>query len=332
MTTALGVRSLLTGFELEPEQFLGLLDSARALRAAKREGREERRLAGRTIALIFQKNSTRTRAAFEIAAYDQGAHVTFLGPDGSHLGREESVADTAAVLGRLYDGIEFRGFGQETVDEFAAHAGVPVWNGLTDQWHPTQMLADVLTMTDFHRGPVSDISYCFLGDGRSNMARSLLVTGALLGMDVRIAAPRALWPPDDVQELATDLAARSGARVLVTDDAATGVSGASFVHTDVWVSMGESDDEWTHRVPILTPFRVTPDVLTATGRPDVRFMHCLPAVHDTSTELGRRVHDRFGLVGAEVTDDVFSSAASIVLTQAENRMHTIKALLVAALT
>jgi ornithine carbamoyltransferase len=331
MTAVLGVRSLLTGFDLEPGQFLGLVDSARALREAKQDGREERRLVGRTIALIFQKNSTRTRASFEIAAYDQGAHVTYLGPEGSHLGREESVADTAAVLGRLYDGIEFRGFGQDVVDEFAAHAGVPVWNGLTDQWHPTQMLADVLTMTDFSTGPVTDISYCFLGDGRSNMARSLLVTGALLGMDVRIAAPRDLWPPEDVQELAADFAARSGARVSVTDDVASGVSGAAFVHTDVWVSMGESDDEWARRVPLLTPYRVTSEVLAATGRPEVRFMHCLPAVHDTSTELGRRVHERFGLDGAEVTDEVFGSPASVVLSQAENRMHTIKALLVSAL-
>ena len=332
MTAVLGVRSFLTGFDLEPEQFLGLVDSARALRAAKRAGHEEQRLVGRNIALIFQKNSTRTRAAFEIAAYDQGAHATFLGPDGSHLGREESVADTAAVLGRLYDGIEFRGFGQDIVDEFAAHAGVPVWNGLTDQWHPTQMLADVLTMTDFHAGPVRDISYAFLGDGRSNMARSLLMTGALLGMDVRIVAPRELWPPDDVQALAADFATRSGARVLVTDEVAAGVTGAGFVHTDVWVSMGESDDEWARRVPLLTPYRVTSDVLTMTGRPDVRFMHCLPAVHDTSTELGRRVQARFGLEGAEVTDEVFTSPASVVFHQAENRMHTIKALLVASLS
>jgi ornithine carbamoyltransferase len=331
MSAVLGVRSLLTGFDVEPEQFLGLLDSARELRAAKRAGREERRLVGRNIALIFQKNSTRTLAAFEIATYDQGGHVTFLGPDGSHLGREESVADTAAVLGRLYDGIEFRGFGQDVVDEFAAHAGVPVWNGLTDQWHPTQMLADVLTMTDFQPGPVSGISYCFLGDGRSNMARSLLVTGALLGMDVRIAAPRELWPPEDVQALASQLALGSGARVLVTDDVEAGVSGAAFVHTDVWVSMGESDDEWTRRVPLLIPYRVTAGVLASTGRPDVRFMHCLPAVHDTSTELGRRVHARFGLDGAEVTDEVFTSPASVAFHQAENRMHTIKALLVAAL-
>ena len=331
MTRSLRVHSLLTGFDLEPGQFVGLIDSARQLRAAKQDGREERRLAGRNIALIFQKNSTRTRAAFEIAAYDQGAHVTFLGPDGSHLGREESVADTAAVLGRLYDGIEFRGFGQDVVEQFATHAGVPVWNGLTDQWHPTQMLADVLTMTDFSAGPLNDIAYCFLGDGRSNMARSLLVTGALLSMDVRIAAPRELWPPDDVRSVAGKLAEGSGARVRVTDDVAIGVSGAQFVHTDVWVSMGESDDKWAQRVPLLTPYRVTADVLAATGRSDVRFMHCLPAVHDTATELGRRVHELFGLEGAEVTDEVFSSARSVVLQQAENRMHTIKALLVAAL-
>jgi ornithine carbamoyltransferase len=217
------------------------------------------------------------------------------------------------------------------VEEFARHAGVPVWNGLTDQWHPTQMLADVLTMTDHHRGDVADISCCFLGDGRDNVARSLLVTGALLGLDIRIVAPRELWPPEEVRTTASYLAAVSGARITVTDDVAAGVDGAGFVYTDVWVSMGEADSEWERRVPMLRPYRVTSDVMAATHRDDVRFMHCLPAVHDTTTELGRRIHDRFGLVGAEVTDDVFTSAASIVFAQAENRMHTIKALLVSAL-
>jgi ornithine carbamoyltransferase len=331
MTTSTRVRSLLKETDLDRDQFLDLIASARDLRSAKREGREERRLTGRNIALIFQKNSTRTRSAFEIAAYDQGGHVTYLGPDGSHLGREESIADTAHVLGVLYDGIEFRGFGQDTIEEFAANAGVPVWNGLSDQWHPTQMLADVLTMTDHHAGDVTGISYCFLGDGRGNIARSLLVTGALLGMDVRIAAPRPLWPPDDVRTLAEREAERSGARVTVTDDVAAAVDGAAFVYTDVWVSMGEADDVWAERVPLLVPYRVTAEVLAATHRADTRFMHCLPAVHDTTTELGARVHRRFGLEGAEVTDEVFGSSASIVFTQAENRMHTIKALLVSAL-
>jgi ornithine carbamoyltransferase len=331
-TTTARVRTLLKEVDLDRGQFLGLVDVAREMRAAKRAGQEQRRLIGKNIVLIFQKNSTRTRSAFEVAAYDQGAHVTYLGPDGSHLGTEESVADTAQVLGSFYDGIEFRGFDQSVVEEFAHYAGVPVWNGLTDQWHPTQMLADILTMTDYHDGDTADISYSFLGDGRNNVARSLLVTGALLGMDVRIVAPRELWPPDDVRAIATDLAAVSGARVTVTDDVAAGVDGAGFVYTDVWVSMGEADAEWEHRVPLLTPYRVTSDVMAATHRIDSRFMHCLPAVHDTTTELGRRVRDRYGLVGAEVTDEVFASSASIVFVQAGNRMHTIKALLVSALT
>jgi ornithine carbamoyltransferase len=330
-TTSTRVHSLLKETDLDREQFLDLVTAARELRSAKREGRQERRLTGMNIALIFQKNSTRTRSAFEIAAYDQGAHVTYLGPDGSHIGQEESIADTAHVLGVLYDGIEFRGFGQETIEEFAANAGVPVWNGLSDQWHPTQMLADVLTMTDHHSGDVNDISYCFLGDGRGNIARSLLVTGALLGMDVRIGAPRELWPPDDVQALARREAEHSGARITMTGNVAEAVDGAAFVYTDVWVSMGEDDAEWAHRVPLLTPYRVTAEVMAATHRADARFMHCLPAVHDTTTELGAKVERLFGLAGAEVTDEVFQSPASVVFTQAENRLHTIKALLVSAL-
>jgi ornithine carbamoyltransferase len=331
MTTTTRVRSLLKEIDLDRDQFLGLVNDARLLRSTKRTGYEQPHLVGKNIALIFQKNSTRTRSSFEVAAYDQGAHVTYLGPDGSHLGTEESVADTARVLGSFYDGIEFRGFEQGVVEEFARHAGVPVWNGLTDQWHPTQMLADVLTMTDHHHGELADLSYAFVGDGRDNVARSLLVTGALLGADVRIVAPRELWPPKDVRAIAARLGMASGARTTVTDDVGAGVDGAAFVYTDVWVSMGEADSEWDHRVPLLTPYRVTSEVMAATHRTDARFMHCLPAVHDTTTQLGRRVHDRFGLVGAEVTDEVFNSPASIVFTQAENRMHTIKALLVSAL-
>jgi ornithine carbamoyltransferase len=331
MTTTTRVRSLLKEIDISREQFLGLVNDARQLRATKRAGQEQSHLVGKNIALIFQKNSTRTRSSFEVAAYDQGAHVTYLGPDGSHMGTEESVADTARVLGSFYDGIEFRGFGQDVVEEFAQHAGVPVWNGLTDQWHPTQMLADILSMTDYHEGDVSDLGYAFVGDGRDNVARSLLVTGALLGADVRIIAPRELWPPDDVRAIADDLATTSGARITMTDDLGAGVDGAGFVYTDVWVSMGEADSEWDHRVPLLTPYRVTNEVMAATHRTDARFMHCLPAVHDTTTDLGRRIHERFGLLGAEVTDEVFNSSASIVFAQAENRMHTIKALLVSAL-
>jgi len=331
MTTTTRVRSLLKEIDLSRDQFMGLVDAARQLRADKRAGEERAGLTGRNIALIFQKNSTRTRSAFEVAAYDQGAHVSYLGPGGSHLGTEESTPDSARVLGSFYDGIEFRGFAQDVLEEFARHAGVPVWNGLTDQWHPTQMLADVLTMTDHHSGDVADISYSFLGDGRDNVARSLLVTGALLGADVRIVAPRELWPPDDVRAVASALAVASGARITVTDDVGAGVDGTRFVYTDVWVSMGEADSEWDRRVPLLTPYRVTAEVMAATHRSDSRFMHCLPAIHDTTTELGSRIHDRFGLVGAEVAHEVFTSTASIVFEQAENRMHTIKALLVSAL-
>jgi ornithine carbamoyltransferase len=323
--------SLLQETDLSKPQFLTLLATAGQLKAAKRGGTEDARLAGRNIALIFEKSSTRTRCAFEVAAHDQGASVTYLDPSGSHIGREESVPDTARVLGRMFDGIEFRGFAQTTVEQLADNAGVPVWNGLTDSWHPTQMLADILTMTEHDPRPVDEISYCFLGDGRNNVARSLLVTGALLGMDVRIAAPRDLWPPDDVVALADQLAADSGARILVTEDPTEAVAGTDFVYTDVWVSMGESAEEWDKRVPLLLPYQVTEPLLASSGKPNTKFMHCLPAVHDLSTDLGQKLHERYGLVGAEVTDEVFTSARSIVFDQAENRLHTIKAVMVAAL-
>ncbi|MFI9103031.1 ornithine carbamoyltransferase [Streptomyces fildesensis] len=323
--------SLLKELDLDKAGFLALITAAGQLKAAKANGSERPRLTGRNIALVFEKSSTRTRCAFEVAAHDQGAHVTYLGPEGSHIGREESIRDTARVLGRMFDGIEFRGFAQDTVEELADHAGVPVWNGLTDEWHPTQMLADVLTMTEHHAGPVEEIAYCFLGDGRNNVARSLLITGALLGMDVRIAAPRDLWPPDEVIAEADRLAVTSGARVVVTEDVEQGVAGADFVYTDVWVSMGESDEQWSTRIPQLLPYRVTEKLLLASGKPNTKFLHCLPSVHDRSTQLGRRLFDRFGLDGAEVTDDVFESPHSLVFDQAENRLHTIKAVLVAAL-
>ncbi|GAA4950333.1 ornithine carbamoyltransferase [Nonomuraea thailandensis] len=331
MTFATAPGSLLTPTGLGRAGFLAMLDLAAEPKEAKRAGRERPALTGRNIALVFEKNSTRTRCAFEVAAYDQGAHVTYLGPSGSHLGKEESVADTARVLGALYDGIEFRGLAQETVEELARHAGVPVWNGLTDEWHPTQMLADVLTMREHRPGGIEAISCCFVGDGRGNIARSLLVTGAMLGMDVRIAAPAGLRPPEALVKEAEHAARSSGARVTVTGDLPAALDGADFVYTDVWVSMGEADAEWDRRVPLLTPYRVTPEVMAATGRPGTRFLHCLPAVHDTTTELGRRIHRRYGPAGAEVSDEVFASAASVVFQQAENRMHTIKALLVTAL-
>ncbi|HEY8302713.1 MAG TPA: ornithine carbamoyltransferase [Jatrophihabitans sp.] len=323
--------SLLKEIDLCPADFLDLVNLAAHLKLVKKAGAEVPQLTGRTIALIFEKASTRTRCAFEVAAFDQGAHVTYIGPDGSHLGREESVRDTARVLGRMYDGIEFRGFAQDTVEELARHAGVPVWNGLTDQWHPTQMLADVLTMTEHHAGAIGEIAVCYLGDARNNVARSLLVTGAMLGMDVRVAAPGLLAPPHEVRDLAGGLATASGARVTVTDDPVAGVAGADFVYTDVWVSMGEAPERWDERVPLLTPYRVTPELMQHTGKATTRFLHCLPSMHDATTVAGRRALDRFGLHGVEVDDAVFESPASIVFDQAENRMHTIKAIMVAAL-
>jgi ornithine carbamoyltransferase len=323
--------SLLKELDLTKAQFEALLDSARRLKADTKAGKEHRRLVGKNIALVFEKASTRTRCAFEVAAHQQGAHVTYLGPDGSHIGTEESIPDTARVLGRMFDAIEFRGFDQGTVEQLADSAGVPVFNGLTTQWHPTQMLADVLTMREHADGPPEEIAYCYLGDGRNNVARSLLVTGALLGMDVRIAAPAELQPPADVLEVAQALAAVSGARILVTDDAQRAVRGAQFLYTDVWVSMGESDDRWASRVPQLLPYRVTAELIAATGRADTMFMHCLPSVHNADTDLGARVQRQFGLTGAEVSDEVFESAASIVFDQAENRLHTIKAVLVRGL-
>lgn len=323
--------SVLNELSLGSDKFLELVDLAAELKAARREGREVPRLIGRNIALIFEKASTRTRCAFEVAAADQGARTTYLGPEGSHLGREESIADTAHVLGRLYDGIEFRGFAQDTVEELAAYAGVPVWNGLTDQWHPTQMLADVLTIRETVSVAPKVVSWAYVGDGRNNVARSILVTGAMLGMDVRIAAPATLQPPADVQELAVELARGSGGGTWVTDDPRSAVAGADVVYTDTWVSMGEPDSVWDERVELLRPYRVTPQLLAESGKHTTRFMHCLPSTHDDRTELGRRVFERYGLLGAEVADEVFSGPASVVFQQAENRMHTIKAVIVSAL-
>ena len=323
--------SLLKESDLTKAQFLHLVRDAALLKTAKKNRTERPALVGRNIALVFEKASTRTRCAFEVAAHDQGGHVTYLGPEGSHIGREESIRDTARVLGRMFDGIQFRGFAQETVEQLAEHAGVPVWNGLTDQWHPTQMLADVLTMTEHFPGPLEQIALCYLGDGRSNVARSLLVTGALLGMDVRIAAPPDLWPPDEVVTIARTLAADSGARICVTENIETGISAADFVYTDVWVSMGEPPEEWDKRIPLLRPYQVTANLMASTGKAGTRLLHCLPAVHDTTTALGQRLSEQYGLDGAEVTDDVFESAQSAVFDQAENRLHTIKAVMVAAL-
>lgn len=330
---ALGLtgRSFLKELDLTPEQWRGLVDLTIELKAERRERRETPRLTGRSIALIFEKTSTRTRCAFEVAAYDQGAHVTYLDPSGSQIGHKESVKDTARVLGRFYDGIEYRGTAQETVETLAAHAGVPVYNGLTDDWHPTQALCDAVTMLEHTTKPAEEVAFAYLGDARFNMGNSLLVLGALMGMDVRIVSPASLQPSAEVQEQARALAARTGARVTVTDDVAAGVAGVDFVHTDVWVSMGEPKDVWAERIALLTPYRVDRALLESTGNPDVRFLHCLPAYHDLGTQVGRDVHEQFGLTELEVTDEVFESEASLVFDQAENRLHSIKAVLVATL-
>jgi len=321
-------RSLLKEADLTSDEFLGIVDLAAALRAEKRAGTERQRMVGRNIALIFEKASTRTLSAFEVGAHDQGAHVTFLGPQESHIGHKESIKDTARVLGRMFDGIEFRGAAHELVETLARYAGVPVWNGLTDTWHPTQMLADILTMRDHSVRPLGEVSYCYLGDARNNTANSLLVTGALLGMDVRIAAPEDLWPESDIQQLARTLAEGSGARIRIGSDVHEVVAGADFLYTDVWVSMGEAASQWEERIKKLLPYQVNTEVVEATGNPEVKFLHCLPAMHDTQTEVGRQLSEQWGLNALEVTDEVFESPASIVFDQAENRLHTIKALMV----
>ena len=325
-------RSFVKELDFTPAELRHLLKMSEALKTAKYAGTEVRRLEGKEIALIFEKTSTRTRSAFEVAAYDQGAHVTYLDPSGSQMGHKESVADTARVLGRMYDAIEYRGNRQEDVESLAEHSGVPVYNGLTDEWHPTQMLADFLTMHEASNLPYDELSFAFVGDCRFNMGRSLLVTGALMGADVRLVGPPELAPPDDVVAAAEEVAGRTGARITITDDVATGVDGVGFVHTDVWVSMGEAKDVWKTRVDLLRPYQVNTDLLAATGNRKVKFMHCLPAFHDPNTVVGKEMMEATDMPqGLEVTGDVFESAASIVFDQAENRLHTIKAILVATL-
>ncbi|MBV7695697.1 ornithine carbamoyltransferase [Streptomyces sp. TRM70350] len=329
--TALAGRPFLKELDFTEREFLGLIELAAELKAAKKAGTEIQHLRGRNIALIFEKTSTRTRCAFEVAAADQGASTTYLDPSGSQIGHKESVKDTARVLGRMYDGIEYRGDSQAKVEELATYAGVPVYNGLTDDWHPTQMLADVLTMCEHSARPLKETAFAYLGDARFNMGNSYLVTGALLGMDVRIVAPKSYWPAQDIVDRARALAETSGARITLTESLEEGVAGADFVATDVWVSMGESKEVWDERIAALAPYAVTMDVLRATGNPDVKFLHCLPAFHDLGTEVGRAIHEVHGLDSLEVTDEVFESAHSIVFDQAENRLHTIKAVLVATL-
>ncbi len=311
-----------------------LLDLSRDLKRAKYSGVGRTSLAGKNIALIFEKTSTRTRCAFEVAAYDEGAHVTYIDPTSSQIGHKESMKDTARVLGRMYDAIEYRGAGQEIVEELAEYAGVPVFNGLTDEFHPTQMLADVLTMTEHCSKPMHDIAYAFVGDGRNNVANSLLLVGAKLGMDVRIGAPQQLWPSDDHVAMCREFAAASGARITITDDPLEAVTGVDFIHTDVWVSMGEPLEAWGERIEMLLPFQVNPKLMAAAGNPRVKFMHCLPAFHNSETKVGAQIAAQYPNLanGVEVTDEVFESPANIAFEQAENRMHTIKAVLVAALS
>jgi ornithine carbamoyltransferase len=324
-------RSFIKLLDFTPEEIKFLLKLSADLKAAKYGGYEQPKLKGKNIALIFEKSSTRTRTAFEVAAYDQGAHVTYLGPSGSQIGHKESMKDTARVLGRVYDGIEYRGFAQATVEELAEYAGVPVWNGLTNEFHPTQILADVLTMMEHSYKNLPEIAYCYLGDARNNMGNSLMVGGCKLGMDVRLCAPRDLWPDEELVEHCRAIAKETGARLTLTESVEEGVKGVDYLYTDVWVSMGEPDSVWEERIELLKPYQVNMEAVKLTGNPDVKFLHCLPAFHNRETVIGEDIYHNFGLDGMEVTEDVFESEHSIVFDQAENRMHTIKAVMVATL-
>lgn len=324
-------RHFLTLRDFSTLEIAFLLKLAADLKTAKYTGTEVPKLQGKDIALIFEKDSTRTRVGFEVAAYDQGARVTYLGPSGSHIGHKESVKDTARVLGRIYDAIEYRGFGQNVVQQLADYSGVPVYNGLTDEFHPTQILADFLTMQEHADKPLREMAYAFLGDAGNNMGDSLLIGGAKMGMDVRLCAPKACWPVQAIRDEAEAIAAETGARITVTEDVDAAVKGVDFVYTDVWVSMGEPKEKWAERIKLLTPYQVTAAVMEKTGNPRACFMHCLPAFHNTETAVGAEIQAEFGLDAMEVTEEVFESASSIVFDQAENRMHTIKAVLVATL-
>ena len=324
-------RSFLKLLDFTPKEIQYLLDLARDLKRAKYAGTEQPRLKGKNIALIFEKTSTRTRCSSEVAAYDQGAHVTYLGPSGSQIGIKESMKDTARVLGRMFDGIEYRGFAQTTVEQLAEYSGVPVWNGLTNEFHPTQILADFLTMSEHVDKPLSKVSYAYLGDARFNMGNSLMVGGCKMGMDVRIVAPKSLWPNPELVETCRKIAAETGATLTLTDDVDAGVKGCDFLYTDIWVSMGEPDEVWKERIKLLMPYQVNAKMMERTGNPKCKFMHCLPSYHNLETKAGRDVYEKFGLDGIEVTEDVFESENSIVFDEAENRMHTIKAVMVATL-
>ena len=331
MFTNLLNRHFLKLLDFSAEEIAYLLQLSADLKKNKKAGVEQQRLKGKNIALIFEKTSTRTRCAFEVAAYDQGAHVTYLDPAGSQIGKKESIPDTARVLGRMYHGIQYRGSEQARVEELAKYAGVPVWNGLTNEFHPTQALADILTMQEHSEKPLHQIAVAFLGDGRNNVANSLLVGAAKAGMDYRIVAPATLQPNTELQAMAREIAQRTGARITITEDIARGVAGCDFLYTDVWVSMGEPEDVWEERIRLLTPYQINRAVMEKAGNPKVKFLHCLPAFHDRKTEIGEAIFKKFGLEAMEVTDEVFESSASIVFDQAENRLHTIKAVMVATI-
>ena len=317
--------------DFTPREIAFLLELAADLKKAKYAGTEQQMLRGRNIALIFEKTSTRTRCAFEVAAYDQGAHVTYLGPSGSQIGQKESMKDTARVLGRMYDAIEYRGYGQKIVEELAAYAGVPVWNGLTDEFHPTQILADFLTMLEHSDKPLSQVKFCYLGDARNNMGNSLMVGAAKMGMDFRAAAPVQCQPTAELQQTCQEIAAHTGGKILITDNVAEAVRDCDFLYTDVWVSMGEPDHVWAERIALLQPYQVNRKTMELTGNPRCKFLHCLPAYHNCETKTGEQIFQKFGIEAMEVTDEVFESEASIVWDEAENRMHTIKAVMVATL-
>jgi ornithine carbamoyltransferase len=331
MTINLKKRNFLKLLDFTPEEITYLLELSESLKREKRYGVEKQKLKGKNIALIFEKASTRTRCAFEVAAYDQGANVTYLGPSGSQIGQKESMKDTARVLGRMYDGIEYRGFGQNIVEELGKYAGVPVWNGLTNEFHPTQILADFLTMKEHSGKPLSEIKFCYLGDAKNNMGNSLMVGAAKLGIDFRAAAPANCQPTNELQNQCRNIAKQTGAKILITDNVAEAVKDADFLYTDVWVSMGEPDEVWTERIKNLLPYQVNDKIMKLTGNPNVKFLHCLPAFHNRQTKVGEDIYQKFGIEAMEVSEDIFESKASVVFDQAENRMHTIKAVLVATL-
>ena len=331
MTINLKNRNFLKELDFTPGEIKFLLELSLELKKDKYSGVEKQRLKGKNIALIFEKASTRTRCAFEVAALDQGAHVTYLGPEGSHIGKKETMKDTARVLGRMYDGIEYRGFGQSIVEDLAKYAGVPVWNGLTNEFHPTQVLADLLTMMEHSDKPLNQVSFCYCGDARFNMGNSLMAGAAKMGMDFRAAAPKKYWPSRDLIDVCNEIAKETGAKILVTEDAGTAVKGVDFIYTDVWVSMGEKPELWEERIREMLPYQVNKALMEKTGNPNVKFLHCLPAFHNIDTEVGKDIYQRYGINGMEVTEEVFESPASIVFDEAENRLHTIKAVMVATL-